>query len=83
MGRRGRARTDIHERVIALYQKGQRPADIARTLKTPIQWVSAILKGAGIDAAADVRKLAREAEPFSGRRGRRPRTWPPQPSGSA
>jgi transcriptional regulator with XRE-family HTH domain len=56
MSGRGRPRTDIHERVVARYRQGEHPAEIARRLKVTRQWVSAILKGAGIDTRADNRK---------------------------
>jgi hypothetical protein len=56
MSGRGRPRTDIHERVVASYRQGERPTEIALALKVAPQWVSLILKNAGIDAAADKRK---------------------------
>jgi DNA invertase Pin-like site-specific DNA recombinase len=58
---RGPSRTKHRYRVVRLYRQGHRPAGIARLLKLTRQWVSIILKEAGVDALADAKQRRRDA----------------------
>jgi hypothetical protein len=60
--RRGRPRSDIHQQVVRLYRQGERPAGIARMLILTRQWISAILKGAGISPLADACRIHSQAD---------------------
>ena len=60
--RRGRPRSEYRDRVVRLYRRGQRPTDIARTLNLTRQWVSIILKEAGVDAVSEAQRLQNDAD---------------------